>query len=473
MSEIISTTDSNNRKAAQLSRYFRRFTEVLTQIEDTRRFGEGLQRLIRQFPNLESACLNQLDHSADEQDFKEYLRKRHLTLPLLSDGGFRGVLSIPDKRQIKIRLGAEDLHLLSAMASLAGTLLDISHKMRSESRKNSWFDPLMEAIPAGLVRVSTDRKEIKLNTLAKKYLRVADTPDSRHLDLLLEQAENCSKSFHLKIEESLYYVKPVDCPDPAGNPGSRIVLLYDLTREREQILEFILRETYRCKWRQSPLTLLTIQSPADGERLMAALPAFEKSLDSEDGVGPFDAQSLAVVLNGKKPVEALKWIRDQDSFLPPGELSMGMQHLDDSISHGTDLIDIALSKLEERREFLKPTLLLVDRYPPVLDALDMALSPRFKTVKAPTRNDALRLLREIPVEGIFLERSPGSPEDTGDMVNIARRENPHLKIILTSPDEASPSFGKSDPPHLLTLQKPFAARDVESVIRRAFPASFN
>lgn len=170
------------------------------------------------------------------------------------------------------------MQLLSALGGLTSTLLDISYRWQQHDHWEQVIQKLFNSLPVGLVMVSPGDTQTHLNQWSQRYFREDRGKADSHsgpLQVILQALKKDSGDFHLKIEDTLLFVK-IFGVSPEASARPRIALLYDLTRERNRIREALVRECYRCNWKQLPLSVLLIQAPAQEELLQARQPQLEK-----------------------------------------------------------------------------------------------------------------------------------------------------------------------------------------------------
>lgn len=446
---------------------FRRFRFALSQIEDFDQFSSSLEALLRELPELEGVTLEKTPGPKDREQWIATFEQRRLVIPLTGTGGLLGTLSIPDSRNRR-RLGAQDIQLLSSLAGLASTLLDISHRMSSEEPWGEWIQKLFDSIPAGLILVTPGEEAPRLNQWSRRHLRLEDTPPSPatgNLKIILDALEQSSKEFHLQIEDTLLFVKTFG-PSAEDSGGLRIALLYDLTQERNRVMEALVRESYRCNWKGIPLSLLLIQTPAREELLQAQQSLLQRSLRAPAVVGPVDAQTLAVVLPEFHPVQARNWLRKHRSLLPALELNIGLAGLSPTRKEGSELLDFAGRHLEDHHRFFRYRIALEDRYEPVNDTISLVLGSRFAVVRReeprPTDPDSLTGL-----DGLVLDQKDFPRFQTS--CTRAREVNPEFKVLLTSSDEIAlpPEYRHYE--YISRLGKPFTATGIKTLFQRLWP----
>ena len=444
---------------ANLRQVFRRFQAALAQIEDFDRFSDSLENLLRELPELEGIVL---ERKVEKEPFPQLvtsLQRRQLVLPLTGSTGLLGTLSLSASGPRR-RLGAQDMQLLSALAGLTSTLLDLSYRWHQHEDWEQVIQRLFDSLPVGLILVSPRDNQPRLNQWSRRYFegdKEDADPPSGPLPLILQALENDSADFHLKIEDTLLFVK-IFGASPEDPASPRIALLYDLTRERNRIQEALVRECYRCNWKQLPLSLLLIQAPVQEELLQARQPQLEKALPETAIAGPVDAQTLALILPETHSIQARNWLRKHRHQLPVLELNIGLSALSQNLNEGLELLENAYQTLETHHDFLRYRIALEDRYEPVNDTISLVLEAHFHEV----RNGVLPAPHTLPeqqLDGLVLDLKDFPKVEAA--CARAAAINPDFKLLLTTADETAmpPEIRKHSFAHLLT--KPFGPEEVK------------
>lgn len=357
------------------------------------------------------------------------------------------------------------MQLLSALGGLTSTLLDISYRWQQHDNWEQVIQKLFNSLPVGLVMVSPGDTQPHLNQWSQRYFREDRGKADSHsgpLQVILQALKKDSGDFHLKIEDTLLFVK-IFGVSPEASARSRIALLYDLTRERNRIREALVRECYRCNWKQLPLSVLLIQAPAQEVLLQARQPQLEKTLRESAIAGPVDAQTLAIVLPEMHPIQAKNWLRRNRHLLPILELNIGLSALSPTQNEGLELLEEAYQTLENHHEFFRYRVAREDRYEPVNDTISLVLDNRFQEV----RNALLPAPNTLPdqqLDGLVLDLKDFPKVEAA--CAQAAEINPEFKLLLTSADETAlpPEIQKYSYVHFLT--KPFGPEEIKKRFRQ-------
>ncbi len=469
MDEIVPKSVSQQGNQRSLSRVLRRFSGILHHMEDMHAFADGLESLLKEFPDLEKACIQQFEDTVSPGSLTDQFKNRQLVIPLKGENQVKGVIKIPDNRRGK-KMGAGDLHLLSSLAGVVGILLEKSASFQSSSHQNSVISHLLDLMPLGVVCVSADGREFIFNQPARQFLRLNEKGESPHLEIILKENQRESGSYHLKVDHSLYYARLLKYPPKKEATEYWITLLVDLTQERDRIHEFLVRETYRCKWQNTPLSLLFMQAPKAEDKLLERIPSMETALGAQGVVGPIDAQSVAFIVPGLNPIDLKNWIRQHQDLLPIVEIHIGHAGLSPKIENGIEILEKAVAAAEDRHSFLKRKILLVDDYAPINDTIEMVLAGDYHILKTTSCLEADFLLQGGDIDGLIVERDLSDGQKGEDLARLGMKLNPSFQTILTSADLPSMEDRQAAGPGIHFLQKPFNANDLTEIVSSAWPA---
>ncbi len=457
----------------RLDRLFRRFTDTFGRIESFHPFLENLQTALREIPELREARIQHVDTFVPEETPGPVMSKRRLSIPLgTGPAGVKGFLSVPERRPSR-KMGPEDLRLLSSLGGLVGALMERAAAIRDDKRTLAVMRFLLDQVPVGIVcfEGSASERLLLSNQHARHLLKTGPDGGSPHLEIIRSESASETESFHLKVDDQLIYARRMTYrnPDPESGPEIRVTLLYDLTEERSRILEAIVRETFRCQWKQLPLSVILMRATHAEVKLLQKLPEFRGALLNKAIVGPVDAQSLAIVAPETAPVEAIQWMRDHLDLLPQIDLQLGAASVRPDTAGGEELLEEARLSLRKRNAFLKRRLVLIDDYAPVTDMIELVLGGEFEIRKTSSFPQARDWISRDPPDGLITEIDLQGNRNGVELGEAAHRANPGVRVIYTSVNERPKGFLEGRREQSLYLQKPFSVEQLQAVVAEAWP----
>lgn len=469
MSEFLSSETGLSSGSVELGSFFKNIRQALNRIEDFSAFAVSLENLLRGLPELEHILLEKVDPPAPPSELAARTRGRRLVLPLSGDQGLLGTLTIPDKRNQR-RLSASDLRLLSTLAGVTAGLLNISKRLERQSQLDQMVEQLFEVLPVGLILRSPDAAEPRLNATARRLIEHTSVDQPPDFPLIFGGPENGKNAFHLKCEDRFLFIRRFQDPaQPPADPSFRMALLYDLTREREQIHEFLIREAYRCRLQSKPLTVLLLQTGEAEDRLLSRCQDIQAALENGGLVGPVDAQSIAIVLPESPFLQARDWLRANRTRLPDLPLQAGFASVKREAPDGSRLMEECYASLEPIEAFFRDRILLADSYPPVNDTILLALGDAYHFHTPAGPRDLSESLHDGEIDGVVLDLEKALP--MGHLLDVWAHRHPGFRAVLTSPIERSLPAELAHKSYISVLHKPFGPPELRDLFSRLWPKS--
>ncbi len=435
----------------------RELARAFAHVADFQRFTSGLEQALGRAEFFADARVQLLATKGDQLEFGA----NRLTLPLAGGEKLHGALHVAGVTPAARPFGAEDLHLLSALATVIAAALDHATRHGELRRNLDILSLLLDLAPVGLVAVHADGRIVLANELARRWLGVerAETIEAK-----LGPDWRSEGSFHLRAEGKLIY------GEARHGAGATALVLVDLTSQQALLIDGLQRELYRCRWLGLKLTFVLLGSRPLADGLLARLPELRAQLQPGEFAGPYDAHRVGLVLPGLDHGAALVRLRALTTRSPFVHLTTAVVPADGAKTAG-EVLDAALAQMRPAAAVLRPALLLHDDYPAVNDMLALMLRDQFELVKSHRYADTVAQLRTRPFDAIVTEVD--LREGSGiELARLARQLQPGIRPIFTTVAHQLPPSA-TDPllaGHLVLL-KPFDIARVESDVRTAIQSA--
>jgi len=445
--------------AALAGEYLRGFTTTLAQFSEFDTFVDGLKHLIAEDVYFKGQAELSDTHANElkSPDF-ESLKPDETVIPLAGTGGNRGYLKYSGKKDGK-PFGAEDLHLMGAIAAFVAELTHQAEKFRLTGRAEKLLQYLINQLPLGVICFSGEGQLIIQNKAATRLL---GEQGSQLIEKELSDRSRFKQGraqLHFEVGGKLIYSEGRVMELEQGVSMTAYVL-YDMSSSREKLLMDLEREAYRSEARGGSLTLVLLHSKDQPGQLYRQVKQSAEKLQIEASrVQPLDALTCACVYEGKS-YRTVRYLLKQPLYAYQGEaLSVSIMAYEASAevqSPARDFLERAHTRLLPIKDALLPELLVMDAYPSVAESLEVLLSDdcRLHPLKDPDAAD--ELIRSGRMDGVFVDIDAYTPEVIDRLRNAAKVAGGGFRFYYTTFKKASmvsPNYGISRKDIL--LQKPF------------------
>ncbi len=443
----------------------RELAKAFRHIHDFRRFTEMLESALGKAAFFETARIQLFPDSTPANLFSE----GNLVLPLSGQGEMHGMLAVAGGTEPRA-FGPEDIHLLSALGSVIAAALDHALRHGEIQRNLDILTFILNLAPVGLVALDTERRVLVANDLARRWLGAGKNEDLTNRltpEVLGVQWWSQSK-FHLRTEGRLVYVESCTVCDTAGNGiGPTAIVLTDMSAEQMRLFDRLQRELYRCRWLETELSFVLLESTQVGTGLLQRLPDLRAVLKPGEIAGPYDAFRIGLVLPETNRAQVMARLRSWVEMVPPEGLRAAVVSTSDTTS-AEHLLSQALAGMKPVEDLLRRVLLLHDDYPAVNDMLEMVLGRHYDVVKSSNLGDSMKLLRSRPFDGLVTEVDLRSGESGVNLALLAKQLQPSIRPFFTTVTHAGKSLTSA--PELsdhVVIRKPFDVRQLEQAMREA------
>ena len=442
----------------------RELRRAFAHVADFTRFTETLERALGAAGFFADASIQLFDTETPAGVF----RPGRLALPLAGAGRLHGVLQLAGPAGTP-RLGAEDLHLMTALAGVLAAALDHAVRHGEQQRDLELLAFLLDLAPVGIVAVHPGGRVAVANELARRWLG-AEFGDAAALAARLAPERlgvdwRVQPRFHLRVDGKLIYGEARSCAGATGQPGASALVLVDLTAQQAQLLDGLQRELYRCRWLGLKLTFVLLESRVQTAGWLQGLPEIRAQLQPGELAGPYDAFRAGLVLPGLDRAGALARLRTLAPVLPATGLHMAVVVAADPVA--VRVLHTAIGSMQPVEGLLRRTLLLHDDYPAVNDMIERVLHRGYDVVKSSHYAETEGLLRTRAFDGLVTEvelREGGGLE----LARLARQLQPRIRPFFTTMAHDVP--GASADPALaghVVIRKPFDIGGLEAAVRSA------
>jgi hypothetical protein len=329
---------------------------------------------------------------------------------------------------------------------------------------------VLNLAPVGLVALDAHRQVIVANDMARRWLGAGKDDDvTKRLAPDVLGLEWWTQSrFHLRTEGRLVYGESCTVFDTKSSvKGPSAIVLTDMSTEQLRLFDGLQRELYRCRWLESTLSFVLLESTQVGTALLQRLPDLRAVLRPGEIAGPYDAFRVGLVLPEIDRPQVMSRLRSWVDMVPSTGLRAAVVTTSDTIS-AESLLSQALAAMKPVDELLRRVLLLHDDYPAVNDMLELVLGRHFDVVKSSSLGDSMSLLRSRPFDGLVTEVDLRSGESGVSLAMLAKQLQPSIRPFFTTVTHAGKSL--TDAPELsdhIVIRKPFDVRQLEKAMRDA------
>ena len=443
----------------------RELARAFGHIHDFRRFTEMLESALGKAGFFETARIQLVAESPSANLFAD----GHLVLPLAGSRGMHGLLAVSGGKEPRA-FGPEDIHLLSALGAIIAAALDHALRHGEVQRNLDILTFILNLAPVGFVALDSERRVVVANDLARRWLGAVKNEDLavRLTPEVLGVDWRSQPRFHLRTEGRLVYAESCAILDATSDKaGPSAIVLTDMSAEQTRLYDGLQRELYRCRWLETELSFVLLESNQAGTGLLQRLPDLRAMLKPGEIAGPYDAFRVGMVLPEMPRSRAMARLRSWVEMMPSSGLRAAVVTTSDTTS-AEHLLNQALAAMKPVEEILRRVLLLHDDYPAVNDMIELILGRHYDVVKSSSLGDSMNLLRSRQFDGLVTEVDLRSGESGVDLALLAKQLQPSIRPFFTTVTHAGKSL--TDAPELsdhVVIRKPFDVRQLEKAMRDA------
>ena len=452
--------------------YLRSVAMSLGSFDEFGDFLDALKQLVGEDRYLKGAAqLCDVFSGESEQPDFESLEQNETVIAVAGANGSSGYLKYAGREDGR-PFDAQDLHLMGAISSVVSALVEQAQNFRKKEQAASILRYLLNQLPLGVVCFDAQRGVLVENKLAQRLL------GSSGLSLFESQLDRVKRSngdlvkLHLEVDGQLIY-----CEGRSLEVSEGVVIdayvLYDLSESREKLLKDLELEAYMSESRGGAVVVALLESRAVAGEIYREMKTSAEDFGLEPTkVQPLDAYVCACIFRGKDVRSVRYVLRHRLPFLAQDDLRVALVAYDASavaVEPARGLVDAASAALAQSEEALLPELLVLEIYPPVVDALEMIVGDEclLRTVDSIDAADAL--IRSGQIDGLILDLDGFDAEVRERMQSAASSVGSGFKIFYSSyktPQMVRSAYGLSEGDPL--LQKPFDTQEVTDLVRLQF-----
>ncbi len=361
--------------AALAGEYLRSFAGATRHLGEFDEFYDALRKLVSDDSHLAgiAAISEDTDAPAAMPDF-ENLDSSETVVSVAGAEGNAGYLTYRGRRDGE-PFGAEDLHLMGAIAGFISVLTAQAQKFRKMDEASRVFQYLINQLPLGVICFDSQGSLLVENKFASRLLGTsgAELIQGALSDKALK--DQGKVRMHLEVEGKLLYTEGRRLDVDDGLSISAFVL-HDMSGQREKHLLQLEHSVYRSESRGAPLTLAVLEERSEAGRLYRILQASADALQLEAGkILTLDAYTCVCLFTDKR-LRTVRYLlknglpKSIDRESARGALVAQWSDLNEE-APAQSLIDAASEAFQPLAELFRPALLVLDPYPAVLDALDL------------------------------------------------------------------------------------------------------
>ncbi|MGB0413663.1 MAG: hypothetical protein ACPGJU_04390 [Coraliomargarita sp.] len=452
--------------------YLRSFTQSLAAFSDFDNFLDTLKRLVGEDSYLVGSaelCDPFKDASAIP-DF-ESLDADETVIAVANEVGSSGYLKYSGRADAR-PFGAEDLHLMSAVAGMVGSLVAEAQNYQQKEQAAQVLQFLINQLPLGVVCFAQDNSLIIENKLAARILgQTGLSLLEGHLKSV-RQSKLSKVQLHLEVDGKLVFSEGRSLP-----VNDRLVIqafvLYDMSSSKEKLLLELEREAYLSESRGNPLTLVVLESPDEAGGVFRKMKAAAQTIRLPIGhVQALDAHRCACVFRGKHPREVrrllLQLLGAKSTEGKRGAI-VGYTGVDAPEQPAQGLLGQALEQLVTLDELFKPRVLVVDAYSTVVDALELILADSCSLEPSSDIEVVLDAIGAGDVDGLILDVDSCAAEAHERIQRLVQGQGESFHLFYTSVKQPQVVCQKLKlAAGACVLQKPFDASVVADLVSARF-----
>lgn len=476
MSKEIRVSDRNVRQlgpAGLAGEYLRSFAGAVRKIDAFDDFFEALSELVRDDPYLAgSASLSDYFKSSAELPNFEEIDSEETIVSVSGAAGNAGYLKYQGRRD-GAPFGAQDLHLMGAIAGFIAVLTAQANRFRKHGESARVFQYLINQLPLCVVCFGADGDLLVQSKSAKRLL--GEDGESLLKGFLAEDAlkKEGRIRLHLEVGDCFLFAEgrrlQVD-----SELSITAFVIHDMSGQREKLMLQLERSAYRAESHGTALTLALLEDRSGAGILYRALKGTEASLQLSVGeIQSIDAYTCACVFP-EKSVRSVKYLLRNTL---PASLLADSTHasLVSEWESGADdspakhLMEKARTDLQPIPELLRPVLLVMDPYAGVIESLEVTASDvsRFQLVEE--IEVAVAAIESGRYDGIFFDVDSYSEQALEELQSCAESAGAGFRIYYVSHMQPSMVYAKYGfDVDSAVFQKPFDAVQIHDSLALQF-----
>lgn len=459
--------------AALAAQYLRLYTHHLPAFDDFDDFMDGLQRLVGEDTYLlGTAHLGGTAEGAAQLPDFEKLSGEQTIISVCGETGNQGFIQYAGK-QGGGSFGAGDMHLMGAIAGFISLLSARAREYQDQSRASKVLEYLINKLPLGVVCYGSDGALIVQSKLASRLLGSAGGASLSSVVADSSRFENGQEQLHLEVEGRFLFAEGRRLQIEEQMTMTAFVL-YDLSNFQQKLTGDLEREAFRSDSRGTPLTLAVLEaaSKASPGQLYQFLKASADALQiPKSAIHPLDAFRCACLFSG----EVLREVRVRLAKMNLVESTIARlflaQHASGSgeDAPGEHLMKLATEGMKPVEEALLPSVLVLDSYPAVSEALEVATSEVCQVISVASVNEALRLIESGSCDGLFVGLDDCPAEALAEIQAAAQAAEGTFKLFYLSYKQASLARKDAGLDGTAEIfQKPFLPQKIVECLNRHF-----
>ena len=464
---------TTNSPAGLAGEYLRSFSEATRQIGDFDAFYDVLRELIGQDAYLAGAA--EIEDSSNSPppvpDF-ENLDPAETVIAVNGPEGSQGFLKYRGRCDGG-SFGADDLHLMGAIAGFVSALTAQAQNFKKKGESIRVFQYLINQLPLGVVCFDAEGGLLVENKLAQRLLGEAGAALVR--GALSEKAlkDQGKLRMHLEVENKLLYAEGRRL-DVDETLSVHAFVLHDMSGQREKHLLQLERSVFRAESRGAPLTVAILEDRSEAGRLLRILKANADALQlNPDEILAFDAYTCVCVFAGKR-LRGVRYLlknglpRTLDRGSAKGAFVAEWDDVDED-TPVQSLIDGASRSMRALEEVFRPTLLVLDAFPAVLQSLEWIGGEIASFEAVVDSAAAVEWIESGRYDGIFVDIDAFSAGGLEWLELASPKAGGGFAVFYVSHKQASmvyTAYGLGE--EAVVLQKPFDAQKLEATLALQF-----
>ncbi len=385
---------------------FRGFAEAMNHFSDFEEFRRALMKVVME----DSGYAGLLELDADmgsmgDDEVGNHFEMDSLVVPLRA-GEEKGYIRFMGNENGR-PFDAEDLMWIGAISEFVSVAYANSKAQHQSHAKVRIFQYLINQLPLGVVCFDSSGDLLVENKLASRLLGRSGAELIRGAlseKSLLEQGK---VRLHLEVDGKLLYTEGRRLEVEEGVSVSAFVL-HDMSASREKLMLQLERSVYRAESRGVPLTVAVFEDRSEAGFLYRELKGAADSLQiGPSNVLPLDAYSCACIFADMSLRSVRSLLKNTlpkalDRSSAQGALISRIENPSEE-SPAQILIDEAQEALSPLSELFRPSMLVLDSYPAVIEALDLIASEICALATVGTIEQAQLRIASGEFDGIFLD----------------------------------------------------------------------
>lgn len=431
----------------------RALSQAFVHFGDFDRFVNGLQAALNKSALFERMTI-QLDRAVIEADVP--YAGGTLTMPITGGdqriGGFK-VAPSAERRQF----GPEDLHLMAGLADFLSVTLTQAMRAQDAERSRELLRFLLNQAPVGIAAYGADHRLLVANDLATRWLGESGVP--------FDEFSHGAGGFHVRAGGKLLYGEARRATNDAN--GTWVVVLQDLSPEQVRLLDQMQRETYRALAEKRRLGFALIESAQLRDGVLRRLPELRAALVLGEVAGPYDGHRLGLIIGGAGGLALRARLRKlRQVFGDIAGLRLGYAELGRDGRTPEQIIQSALERHGSYTDMVRPSVLVHDDNPAVVDTLAMVLGRDFRIVKSSQPERTRELLGKDSFEGFVTELDSRHGPTGSELVRFAREQQPGIQPFFTTVQQAPYDFPSDMASgEAVMLEKPFDVAALTQLVK--------